>query len=174
MPLSWLPLYFLNCSLRLIKYQDDTTNLSPHTDFCQFWVTETIVFYMSSSHPPPPIIHIKWFSALNGNADSCASQLHASSWGWWFTHLRFIFSSPEVVFHGFQTASHLFSLTVMKKTDVKQGLEGQEVEVGGVKWWEMNRAESIEFWNPQSCWKLKLPPDTGRDQLSDPLLENRL
>ena len=73
------------------------------------------MFYISPPLPLPQIIQMKAdFQHSMKNTGSCASQQHASSWGWWFTHLWLIFSSPEVALCGFQTAPCLFLLTVMK------------------------------------------------------------
>lgn len=123
MLISWLPFHFLTV---LGDWLDAKMNpqisLSPRTDFCQFWVTEAIVSYISTL-PTTSHTHKSWFSALNDNAVSGAGRRYANSPGRWFIHLWFIFSSPEVAFHGFQTAPHLFSLTVMKKTDVRTRTE---------------------------------------------------
>lgn len=124
--------------------------------------------------PPPSlprIIHMKAdFQHSMKNTGSGASQQHASSWGWWFTHLWLIFSSLEVALCGFQAAPCLFSLTVMKKTDVRTRIgRAMGVGLGGVEWQEWEESGVQRILKPfLSRWALKLLPASGRDQLDDP------
>lgn len=157
MLISWLPFHLLTV-LRDRSYarMNPPISLSPHTHFDRFWVTETTMSYISTL-PTNSDTHKSWFSALNENAVSHTSQWYANSWGRWFIHLWFIFSSLEVAFHGFQTVPHLFALTVMKKTDVRTSTERTgETRVGGCRTTRNERELSPE--NSEtlslSCWGL--------------------